>query len=253
MLTVAVLTGCSGGGDVTTPTSAPTPSPEATVPAVSATPTVAPATSTPLVPTATAVPAVTLVPPTSTPATATSVVPTRAPVSRVPFGSPLPGWKTYVGSARLPVSTYYPPDWIVDESALATKGQVKFSAPSGSPVLWIHATTEQITTSIDTLRDAQATAFAQSCVRSGVERTEQGKVSGMILNQLVVSCDLAAQGSLSIFLVGVGLNHGYQWDVTTYSPYKDYNRDTCNCPAGNVEAFFQIMLNSANIYADPVE
>lgn len=241
----AILSAC-GGTSATIPapptatTAAPsdTPAPAATV----AAPTEAPTPQvTPAAASATAAPA----------ATATSGT-AATTASRDPRGTPPRGWKTYPGTARIPFAVYYPPDWTVDESEVATKGQVKFFSPTRNPYLLIHVGTEKTTTSIDTLRDAQAKALAQSCVRSGVELTQQGTVSGVVFNELVMSCDLADQGQLSVFLLGAGLNHGYPWDITAYSPRKDFNHNTCACPAGNVEAFFDPMLNSANIYSDPV-
>ncbi len=238
---LAALVGC-GGNATGTPlaeTAAPptaTSMPATAVPAPPAT--TPPSTAAPL-------------PTTVAPVLRATVLPISTPVSRTPFGSPPPGWKTYAGNLRLPFSVYYPPDWTVDETELATKGQVKFFSPTQNPSLWIHVGTERTTTSIDTLRDSQAKALAQSCVRSGVELTQQGKVSGVVFNELVVSCDLAAQGQLSVFLLGVGLNNGFAWDITAYSPRKDFNRNSCGCPAGNVEAYFDLMLNSANIYDDP--
>lgn len=244
---LAVLIAC-GGNTITvppTPTAIPPPVPTETATQVPATATAIPAsTATPFPPTATPVPQI-----TPTPRVAS---PTSGQASRSPIGSPPAGWKTYAGTPRIPFSVYYPPDWTVDESEVTTKGQVKFFSPTRNPSLWIHVNTERTTTSIDTLRDAQAKAVAQTCVRSGVELTQQGLVSRIVFNELVESCDLADQGQLSVFLLGVGLNHGYAWDITAYSPRKDFNRNSCRCPAGNVEAFFDPMLNSANIYGDPV-
>jgi hypothetical protein len=236
---IALLIGC-GGGSITVP---PTPT------SLPPTPTATPVSTATALPTATIAPTVTPVP-TATPLPP-AATPTSAPVSRAPLGSAPPGWKTYTGNPRMPFAVYYPPDWTVDESDLAAKGQVKFFSPTRNPSLWIHVNTERTTTSIDTLRDAQAKGLAQSCVRSGVELTQQGTVSNVVFDELIESCDLADQGQLSVFLFGVGLNHGFAWDITAYSPRMDFNHNTCGCPAGNVEAFFDPMLNSANIYGDP--
>jgi hypothetical protein len=245
-----LVTACGGGGVVLPPT--PTTIPPTATPVPTATASPLPSTPTPI---PTAIP--TLLPPTETPtsritAASQSATPSSGPGGREPFGSAPAGWKTYSGNARLPFAVYYPPTWTVDESEIATKGQVRFVSPTKSPSLWIHVDTSRTTTSIDTLRDSQAKALAASCVRSGVELTKQGVVSGAVFDELVVSCDLADQGQLSVFLVGVGLNNGFAWDITTYSPRKDFNRNSCGCPAGNVELFFDPMLNSAHIYGDPV-
>lgn len=233
------LGACGGGGIALPPTATPLPT----------APPLPTATATPILPTPTPVP----------PATPTPIPPTEPPIPRatptpqpgVPLGTAPSGWKTYAGNARLPFAVYYPPTWKVDESEIATKGQVRFVSPTNNPSLSIHVETTRTTTSIDTLRDAQAKRLAQSCVRSGVELTQQGIVSGAVFNELVLSCDLANQGQLSVYLVGVGLNNGYAWDITTLSPRKDFNRNSCGCAAGNVEMYFDPMLNSANIYGNP--
>ena len=247
---LALLVGC-GGNKVDVPAT-PTAAPAAATAAQTSAATTASPTATPA-PAATTALSSTAATPASQGAPVPGVAsPTGGQSSRAPFGTPPPGWKTYAGIPRIPFAVYYPPDWTVDESDVAAKGQVKFFSPTRNPSLWIHVNTQPTTTSIDTLRDAQAKGLADSCVRSGVELTKQGTVSGIVFNELVESCDLADQGQLSVFLLGVGLNHGYAWDITAYSPRKDFNRASCGCPAGNVEAFFDPMLASANIYADPV-
>ncbi|MDQ6906379.1 MAG: protein kinase [Chloroflexota bacterium] len=251
------------------PTPAATSTPAPTASAIP-TPTVAQATPTTvttatttsaiatLAPTATPVP--TTVPlPTNTPVQPTNTpvqpinTPTSAPVARVPLGSTPAGWKTYLGNARAPFAIYYPPDWIVDESTLTKSGNVTIGAPNDGPALIIHAGTTPTTTSIDTLRDSQAMALAKACAKSGVESTNRMTLSGgVVFDYLLESCDLPQQGAQVVYLVGAGLNSDYLWTYLGVSSRKDFTKNTCNCPAGNFEAFFAPMLNSLRIYGNPV-
>lgn len=252
------ITGCGGNG-VSVPTVAPTATVNAAATstrtaelaqlATAQAPTVTPLpTDTPVPPTATPVPAATPTPrasATRASASATSRPATQAAtaVSRAPLGSAPSGWKTYTGSARVPFAIYYPPDWKVDESEAATQGRVKFQSPTPSVTFTMQVSTQKTTVSIDTLRDAQAKGVADTCNASGVEGTSQESYSGVIFDELVQTCDFG-QPPLLVFGIAAGLNSGYPWTFFFSGP-----RDSIQ---GSVDTYFQPMLDSLRIYANPV-
>ncbi len=199
----------------------------------------------------TLIPTPTPPPPTATPVRPTNT-PTPAPVARVPLGAAPPGWKTYSGTPRTPFAIFYPPNWTVDESNLAKDGRILFKGADGSPILALGADTTRTTTSIDTLRDQQAKAVTSACVRSGVEGTDQVTAAGgVVFAELLEVCD-QKQGPQLVWLIGVGLNDGYQWYFQALSFRSKFNKNTCGCPSGDLESYFTPMLNSIRIYDNPV-
>jgi hypothetical protein len=142
----------------------------------------------------------------------------------------------------LPFAIYYPPDWTVDASGVASDGQVEITAPTTGVSLTMRVDTDRTNTSIDTLRDAQAKGIASVCKASGVEGTDQETYSGVIFNELIQTCDYGTP-PLFVFGIGVGLNNSYPWAFFVSSPYDDYN--------DNIDTYFQPMLDSLTIYANP--
>jgi hypothetical protein len=254
------VTGCGGSG-VTVPTIAPTATVNAaatstrtaelaqlaTAQAPTATP--LPPTDTPVPPTATPAPTATSAPrATATRASASATPRSATPrpataVSRAPLGIAPPGWKTYTGSARTPFAIYYPPDWKADESAATAAGQIKFQSPNPAVAFTMQVNTQKTTVSIDTLRDAQAKGIADTCKASGVEGTDRETYSGVIFDELIQTCDFG-QPPLLVFGIAAGLNNGYPWTFFLSAP-RDSIEDSVN-------TYFQPMLDSLNIYANPV-
>jgi hypothetical protein len=259
-----LITGC-GGNSVTIPTVAPTATVNAAATstrtaelaqlATAQAPTATPLpTDTPIPPTATSAPTATPAR-TATPipqATATRAGASATPrpatsaatsVSRAPLGAAPSGWKTYAGSARVPFAIYYPPNWKVDESSAASDGQVKFQSPTPGVSFTMQASTQKTTVSIDTLRDAQAKGVANTCKASGIEGTSQETYSGVIFDELLQTCDFG-QPPLLVFGIAAGLNNGYPWTFFLSAP-----RDSIQ---NSVDTYFQPMLDSLRIYANPV-
>lgn len=259
-----LVTGCGGTG-VSVPTVAPTATVNAaatstrtaelaqlaTAQAPTATPlptdTPAPPTATPA-PTTTPVPAVTATPRATATRASASATPRPATsaatsVSRAPLGAAPSGWKPYAGSARVPFAIYYPPNWKVDESAAATNGQIKFQSPTPGVSFTMQASTQRTTVSIDTLRDAQAKGVAETCKASGVEGTSQETYSGIIFDELLQTCDFGQPPPL-VFGIAAGLNNGYPWTFFLSAP-----RDSIQA---SIDTYFQPMLDSLRIYANPV-
>ena len=131
----------------------------------------------------------------------------------------------------------------MDESEIASDGRVEISAPTPGVSLTISVDLDRTNVSIDTLRDAQAKGIAGVCKASGVEGTDQETYSGVIFNELIQTCDYGSP-PLFVFGIGVGLNNGYPWSFFVSSPYDDYN--------DNIDTYFQPILDTLNIYANPV-
>jgi len=143
----------------------------------------------------------------------------------------------------VPFAIYYPPDWKVDESQVTAAGRVKFQSPVPAVAFTMQVNTKRTTVSIDTLRDAQAKGIADTCKASGIEGTSQETYSGVIFDELVQTCDFG-QPPLLVFGIAVGLNNGYPWTFFLSGPRDSIKRD--------INTYFQPMLNSLHIYADPV-
>lgn len=165
---------------------------------------------------------------------------TPAPVATVP-----PDWKRWPGSAKLPFTIAYPPDWLVD---LQESDRVYFRSPRDPDHVWVViGTTGQPdpTANIDALRDAYYREYFNDCRAHAVDRTNYVTYAGILFAGMGVTCD--QPGGLLYARVGYGLHGAVPWRYRLTSPYGSYSSTTCACPAGNLEQYFQPMLNSLTI------
>lgn len=216
------------------PTQAPTPAPLATQPPAPM-PTQAPPAPMPTTP-----------PPPP--------APTQPPAAQQPRpnGTVPSGWRVYNGHPRVPFVMAYPPTWKVDESD-ANTGSVGFSSPDGKLYFLVHTKGKSDpSANVDVLRDEYATSFVRSfkCTRSGVENTGYVTRSGINFAFLLQTCDITGS-PLKMWDVAAGLKNGVEWNYFFISDYATYSKSTCNCSAGNFEAYYLPMLNTLNIYKNP--
>jgi hypothetical protein len=182
-------------------------------------------------------------------ATVAVAPPTAAPAQPQPNGTVPAGWQVYTGTA-VPFVMAYPPGWQVDDSD-AAKGQIAFGPPDGQRALLIATSgTAQPGANIDVQRDAFYKEVTKSCSASGIEYTGQETLSGIVFAELIATCDKPGQ-ALQAYTVGTGLNNGVEWDFVIISPYQSFNKNTCKCPAGDLETYFSPMLSTLNIYRNP--
>ena len=132
----------------------------------------------------------------------------------------------------------YPPNWEVEEE----RGSVSFASPDGLVTVMIESDgRRRPTANIDVQRDVYWNAAKQVCANSGIEATPYNTFSGVRFASLRATCDF--EGVLLMYYVGAGLRDAVEWDFTLFCLYKDFET--------NANRFFDPMLNSLNIYANP--
>lgn len=197
--------------------------------------------------TAVTLPTATLIP---TPAPTATAIGTPRASPRV-AGSPAriatvpPTWRRWPGSPALPFTIAYPPDWIVDRQE---PDRVYFRSPTDPDRVWLVVGSTgkpDPTANIDALRDAYYQQYFTDCRAHGLDRTNYVTYAGVIFAGAGVTCDQA--GGLLYARVGFGLKDGVPWRYRLTSPYRSYSSTTCGCPAGNLETYFQPMLDSLTI------
>ncbi len=262
VLGVSLLLVACGGNSlaVPSPTEIATVAPTATT----ASPTVAPTETAPPTAAPTSAPATpTMIPPTATrpPATTTSVAATVARPqttgtgttgtasaqgsatvgSREPRGTIPQGWSVYRGT-RLPFAIAYPPDWSVDASGI-DNGRIVFRSPGNAGIETTISTTGKAdpTANVDTLREQDNKAQAQTCRQSGISFTRYSVLSGITFATVGANCDMAT--GLSFYLIGVGLKEQVPWRFRVTAPKDLYTQ--------SIQSIVDPMFGSLNIYANP--
>lgn len=225
---------------VLSPTATSSPPATATTPAPTAT--AAPPTATTAPPTATTAPSPTrpAASPTTRPrATAT----TTAARSTGPSGTVPAGWKVYRGSAQVPFTIAYPPNWTVDESK-ASSNQISFNAPGNAAIVQIGSTGKSARgANLDVERDAFFRSVSSFCTKTGIDQTGDEERSGIKFATLGATCDTS--GGLAYIFTGLGLNGTNQvpWFYNLIALYGNYQ--TANT------TYFQPMLGTLNVYGNP--
>lgn len=165
---------------------------------------------------------------------------TPTPVAAVPVN-----WLRWPGTPSLPFTIAYPPDWLVDRRE---PDRVYFRSPRDPSRVWlvIGSTGEaDPAANIDALRDAYYQQYFTDCGSRAVDRTNYVTYSGIIFAGAGVTCD--QPNGLLYVRFGFGLRDGVPWRYRLTSPYGSYSSTTCGCAAGNLETYFQPMLDSLAI------
>jgi len=189
--------------------------------------------------------------PSVAPTVRPSVAPTARPSTsavKPPIGPAPAGWRTYSGTAKTPFSIYYPPNWTVDDSK-AAEGRIYFYGPGvKEPIanqLWVLIATTGIrdpNANVDVLRDQ----YFKEQIKDGhpeaaIDIDRQNKFSGITFASLGATFNEAKE--LCYAYIGLGLNNQVPWRFRLNSIYGDYD--------DNLEAYFNDMISSLNIYANP--
>ena len=206
-------------------------------------------------PTATVAPTQTTTPrplPTPTvaaalPPTATAAPPPRyrgpPPVENTPLGAP-PGadWQVYNGHPNAPFALYYPPGWEIDEES-AANGLIYVRPPSGPNTWMLVATTgkPEPNANIDVLRDQYYNNTLGECTSKAIDRTNYTEYSGLTFAGLGATCETTS--GLNYARIGLGLRGQVPWRYRLNAPYGEYSK--------LLDDFYQPMLASLNIYANP--
>jgi hypothetical protein len=140
----------------------------------------------------------------------------------------------------------YPPDWTVDESQL-DEGAVYFRHPTDVATWLLVATGQRTAKTADELRDDQFRGQLVHCRDGAIDLTGDDWVSGILFKSIGMTCNL--EGWLHYAYVGVGLKDAIPWRFELHSPYGQYSKSSCRCEAGNLERYFEPMLEWLTIYA----
>lgn len=177
--------------------------------------------------------------PTTAPSGAASVSPTAAPVTAQPRGTIPEGWKVYQGPKEMPIVIAYPPDWLVDDSALPDQYVIYINGRSGSDTFEISGSPQLSGARIDALRDELFRQKAEPCEQQAIEYTAQRQIGDVPFAMLGASCD--TPGEQLYLYVGAGVKGGDEWSIAmqTLYPRKDIV----------IKDYFDAILASLNIYA----
>jgi hypothetical protein len=142
---------------------------------------------------------------------------------------------------------YYPPDWTVDDSD-AENGRIYFYGPGVTePVaneLWVLVATTGVREpngNIDVLRDQYFKTQFEAEQKAAIDIDRRNLFSGVTFASLGVTFN--EDSDLCYAYIGLGLRDQVPWRFRLNSIYGDYDQ--------NLEDYFNNMINSMNIYANP--